>query len=703
MSSKPVFVLGVSMSNHDRAACLLADGEIVGAIAEERLDRRKASDGFLRQKPMGIIIPPLRAITFLLRKHRLNADDIDLVVCGRSMVSCREDILAQLPFAPQKVVEPKPPSHHLAHAYGAFVVSPFIESAILIMDEQGHHFDKTEFEKCSWFFGRESQIKQLRTFAGNQHDLSVAMLYDAFAALVGLSEAGRPSAGKLMALAARGRHRPEWPKLVDLKPDGNTYISLARLDTFFEQSGIPFSSSIKVTSLEDVLLKYKPIWFNTSLAEDLARKAQEELEMAVCHTSRKLKENTSAKTLCFSGGIALNCVVNAKLISGGWENVFVQPAATDDGNAIGLAYYGWIEQLRGQRQLRKFFCPFLGGRYSDTEALSALGSYGLERFIHTTVAPQKAAEVLAHGEIVCWLNGRSEFGPRALGARSIFANPKIPGIIQSLNSRVKFRESFRPFGISITPREFARTLGDPPNHSLAPYMLSTHSPVIATTHQFLHEDGSIRYQVVTPEVHKGLFELLESFGSITQIECLINTSFNTLGEPLVENPIDAVRTFLACDIDHLFIENISLCKRDIPHELLRDVRMRALRELIDDPLSAALCLEASGYPNAALALLRDFEVDDDSARKAGAVHAFRYFALLYRCSQHSQTHASARRYAEECFKEIALPREALRIAERLLQESAIAGADNTFLMLFRRCCPRGGLADLLRILTESSD
>jgi carbamoyltransferase len=185
------------MSRHDRAACLLKNGQVVGAIGEERLDRRRRSLGSYQSYPRGLVVPPLTAITYLLRLAGISWDRVDLCVCGRSMTLCREALLECVPFPADRVVEPPLPGHHLAHAYSAYGTAPFANCAVLVIDEQGHHIDGA-FEKCTWYEGATGPLTLVDRFFGGGDDLSLGMLYNAFAAVTSLTEADSPAAGKLM-------------------------------------------------------------------------------------------------------------------------------------------------------------------------------------------------------------------------------------------------------------------------------------------------------------------------------------------------------------------------------------------------------------------------------------------------------------------------------------------------------------------------
>src|SRR5215207_569149 len=236
--SKSVYVLGVSMSNHDRSACLLENGVLCCAIAEERLDRRKRSEGFYRSYNRGTVVPPLASIRYVLGEQGITLDDVDLVVCGRSMRPCRDSLLEYLPVPEGRVAEPSLPGHHLAHAYSAYATSPFEETAVLVIDEQGHHSRDGRFEKCSWFEGSTGPLAVLRRFEGTAEDLSLGMFYNVFAAFTGLSEAGQPAAGKLMGLAPLGSERPDWARLIELDAGGDTRIPLAEFEELFAHVGL---------------------------------------------------------------------------------------------------------------------------------------------------------------------------------------------------------------------------------------------------------------------------------------------------------------------------------------------------------------------------------------------------------------------------------------------------------------------------------
>lgn len=657
-------VLGISMSNHDRSACLLADGRVVGAVAEERLDRRKSSEGFYRRAGRGIVLPPVRAITRLVRDAGITLDDIELVVCGRSITSCREELLDHLPVRAERVVEPPVPSHHLAHAYSAYASAPFEEPAVLVIDEQGHWVDD-RFERCSWFTGAGQRLHPVRQFFGSRRSLSLGMFYNVFAAMAGLAEAGRPAAGKLMSLAGYGRHRPEWPALLALSDDGDARVDLAALDDFLAEVGIPRRpgvSDLRARELDELLVKYQPVGWRAQLGRDLARKAQDELQRGVLHVASRLREHTGLDTLAYAGGVALNCSTNARLRGAGWRDVHVHPAATDDGTALGLAAYGWIEVLGQPRTPTKRFDPRTGPRPAAGEADRALAAFGLAGFARRTDV-DAVAHLVAAGSIVCWFAGRSEWGPRALGARSIVANPLTPGITGRINSTVKFREPFRPFGASI-PAEVADELlhrdASPPG--LDAYMLSVGRPRHPGLAAIAHVDGSLRYQVVDGAWQARWHRLIHAVGALTGLPAVVNTSFNTLGEPLVESSEDAVRQFLLSDADALWLEGRLLVSAELPEEARLRARQDAWRRSSLEPIDVAMGLDAAGYPAAAAAVLAEHAMDERAALGTGHDRVRRYHALGLRLAAAKGDPVAAAAHATDVLRWWTFPPDALHAA-----------------------------------------
>lgn len=661
------------MSRHDRSACLLKNGLVVGAIAEERLDRRKRSLGKYGHAEGRIVLPPLAAITYVLRQEAIDLADVDLVVCGRSMVLCRDALLSYLPVPPERVIEPPMPGHHVAHAYSAYGTSPFPQSAVLVIDEQGHHVDG-QFEKCAWFEGTTGPLRMMSRFLGGGDELSLGMFYNAFAYLTGLNEAAMPAAGKLMGLAAFGKTHPEWPTLIDLDSDtGDAHVSLHRLDEFFTLAGVPFRpgmSDLTLRQFED-LVKYASVGWNCALGADLARKAEDELERAVLHIASALRRRSSADTLAYAGGVALNCTTNRRLREAGWADVYVHPAATDDGNAVGLALFGWIEALGNPRQPAHVFNPFTGRQYGREPIGQALASFGLDACAVDVSPSETGAERIARGEVVCWFQGASEWGPRALGARSIIASPLVPGMRDRINRAIKYREPFRPFGISGTLEglaELVDTTAAPA--SLAAYMLAVGPVTDRRLAEVRHADGVVRYQAVRADLQPLWHDLIRQFGLRTGVFAIINTSFNTFGEPLVETPMDALRQFLVSEADALIMETTLLARADIPPQALKAARAKAWAMTPIDPLPAALGLAAAGYVDAAVSLLDEKAYSAERARTEGAEALQHYHGLLHRAARGRGDGDAARRHAELVLSWASLSSEAVHAAQFMAEDTS---------------------------------
>jgi carbamoyltransferase len=434
-------------------------------------------------------------------------------------------------------------------------------------------------------------------------------------------------------------------------------------------------ADVAVRTMED-LLKYAPVGWSTALAADLARKAEDELERAVLHSATALRRRSSADTLAYAGGVALNCTTNRRLREAGWTDVYVHPAATDDGNALGLAMYGWIETLGHARRPAHVFNPFTGRTYGGDVVHQALASFALEQYAGAVSPAEAGAERIARGEVVCWFQGGSEWGPRALGARSLVASPLIPGMRDRINHAIKYREAYRPFGISGTREglaELVDTAGVPA--SLAAYMLAV-GPV--TDHRLAevrHADGVVRYQVVDAGLQPLWHALIQAFGRRTGVFAVINTSFNTFGEPLVETPMDALRQFLLSGADTLIMETTELARTAIPVEALKAARARAWAMTPIDPLPAALALAAAGYVAAAVTLLDEMDYSEERAQREGAVALQHYHGLRRRAAEQRGDVESARRHAESVLRWASLSAEAAHAAQFIAEDASADEGD----------------------------
>ena len=575
MPKKHTYVLGLNTYDHDVSACLLRDGEIAYAIAKERITREKHASGFYKD-----------VIDYCLDAEGITLDDIDLVVrnCYILPVSEMEDRLLyqDMPgFLPEyeradakshpyfhsqseKVVSI---SHHLAHAYSAFAVSPFQDGAIMIVDGVGsYRADVSEpFPESDVATSLARESESYYRFSGSKLECikkvwmepDRGFLSDEFYNMPGLGALySRASTyifgdwnkcGELMGLAPYGRHG-NVRSLMSIKDNA---LTVPRWTSELNKPYIMDTGQKWETS---PLMKH---W------EDLAWRVQDDTEKVLLARAAWLHETTGAKNLCIAGGVALNCVANGRVArESEFDDVWIQPAAGDDGIAIGCAYYGWLEILK---QPRSFVMDhsYVGKRYTDQEVANAI-SKPLVR-VQTTQTQsdniaRDTAKLLADQKVIGWFQDRSEFGPRALGNRSLIADPRKPEMKNILNSRVKHRQPFRPFA-PIVLYERAKEIFEGEEDS--PFMLIAKNvrpewrdkiPAI------VHVDGTARVQTVREATNPTLYRLLKEFDALTGVPVLINTSFNVKGEPIIETPRDAVICFLTTGIDHLVMHDMLVSK-----------------------------------------------------------------------------------------------------------------------------------------------
>lgn len=574
MPKKHTYVLGLNTYDHDVSACLLRDGAIAFAIAKERITRAKHASGFYKE-----------VIDYCLEAEGITLDDVDLVVrnCYIMPVQEMEERLVYFDapgFLPdfergdaakhplylshaEKVVTI---SHHLAHAYSAFAVSPFEDGVVMIVDGVGSYrsdvMEAFPANDTATPLARESE--SYYRFSGTTLEClkkvwmepDRGFLSDEFYSMPGLGALySRASTyifgdwnkcGELMGLAPYGR-RDQVKHLLELN-DGELDVPHWTAD--FKQPFVFDGSNWE----KSPAMRH---W------EDLAWRTQDDTENVLLARARWLRETTGAKDLCMAGGVALNCVANGRVArEAGFENVWIQPAAGDDGIAIGCAYYGWLEILK---QRRDFVMDhsYVGRRYSDQEAAKELQKF-LVRIqvdaVRSDNVCRDTAKLLADQKVIGWFQDRSEFGPRALGNRSLIADPRKPEMKDILNSRVKHRQAFRPFA-PIVLAERMKEIFEGEEDS--PFMLIA-KPVRPEWRDripaIVHVDGTARVQTVREETNPMLYRLLKEFEALTGVPVLINTSFNIKGEPIVETPQDAVNCFLTTGVDHLIIHDTIVSK-----------------------------------------------------------------------------------------------------------------------------------------------
>lgn len=599
----PTYILGISAYYHDSAAALLRDGEIVAAVQEERFTRKKHDHRF-----------PENAVSYCLAEAGIAPEALDYVVFyDKPLLKFDRLMETYLSFAPQglrsfmlgmplwlktKLYLPREIKkslhnryqkriaftyHHESHAASAFYPSPFQDAAVLTMDGVG------EWDTASIGHGRGNKLEILKTL---QFPHSLGLLYSAVTYFTGF----RVNSGeyKLMGLAPYGE--PKYvdlilDKLIDLKPDG----SLAMDMKYFN-----FCQGLTMTSPEfDQLFggpPRNPESMITQREMDLAASIQKVTEEAVLRMARTARELTGCKHLCLAGGVALNCVANGVLLrSGIFEDIWIPPPAGDAGGALGAALFLHYNLLERERQAvpgDTIHGSLLGPKYSAEEIGSFLKSKDIPHhfFAEEKDLLTKTVEAMVGEKVVGWFQDRMEFGPRALGARSIIGDARSERMQSVMNLRIKYRESFRPFAPSVMEEDVSEYFElDRPS----PYMLLVadvrkdklcaltpeqqqlmkepdlrkrvnvkRSVIPAVT----HVDMSARIQSVNEARNGRYYRLIREFKRQTGCGVIINTSFNIRGEPIVCTPADAYRCFIASDMDVLVLENYILYKSEQPQQ-----------------------------------------------------------------------------------------------------------------------------------------
>jgi carbamoyltransferase len=605
-------ILGISAFYHDSAAALVGDGEIVAAAQEERFTRRKYDNGY-----------PANAIAYCLGEAGVRLDDIDYVAFYdkpyRKFARLLETYLAFAPRGFRSFREAMPvwlgdkilqkrrlaaqlramapqfdwqrrllfSEHHLSHAASAFFPSPFAHAAILTMDGVG------EWATTSAGLGEGNRITLAKEI---RFPHSLGLLYSAFTYFTGFQV--NSGEYKVMGLAPYGEPRfatTILEHLIDLKADGSFHLNQEYFDycTGLRMTNDRFAGLFGVPARrpED------PI---EQVHMDLAASVQSVTEEAILRLTRALAAETGMRNLCLAGGVALNCVANGKVLRDGrFENLWVQPAAGDAGGALGAALAACHLELERPRQLANAIDgmsgSYLGPGFDAREIRQRLGAAGASfTELDDAEVIDLTAQALADGKAVGWFQGRMEFGPRALGARSILGDARSPTMQRTLNLKVKYRESFRPFAPSVLREDVGKWFeldGDSPYMLLVAGVAETRrrdvteidrgvfgidklnlerSSIPAVT----HVDYSARIQTVHRETNPRYHALLSRFKALTGCPVLVNTSFNVRGEPICCTPEDAFRCFMGSEIDVLVAGNCFLRKEDQDPALRLDYRDR---------------------------------------------------------------------------------------------------------------------------------
>ncbi len=564
-------VLGLSFYYHDSSAALVRDGVLVAAAEEERFSRVKHDSGF-----------PKLAIEFVLKRAGLTIQDVDFVVFyEKPFVKFERMLLTAMGTFPrsaavfresmQRWISDKlwikshlarnldiPASkllfaeHHVSHAASSFFTSPYEEAAILTVDGAG------EWTTSTMGVGRGTKLEILKEI---RFPHSLGLLYSAFTAYCGFEV--NEGEYKLMGMHPYGKPRftEQIKQLIEIAPDGSLWHDMRYFayhyspdSTLTEKFGEHFGRPPRDPKLGDKSLD--PFYC------DIAASIQKVTEEIVLTMARHLHQITGSKNLVMAGGVALNSVANYKVLRDGpFDGVYILPAPGDDGGSVGAAYWAY-NHLLGQPRGPVLDHAYLGSEYSDQEIEAFLRKYDIpfEHIQDDEAFYDFAARALVDGNVCGWFRGRFEFGPRALGARSIIADPRRAEMKDKLNSTIKFREAFRPFAPSVL-EERAHEFFDIQNaeqHFPARFMLYV-APVLPEKRDVLpaitHEDGSGRLQTVFKETNPAYHGLIRRFGELTGVPVIMNTSFNLKGEPIVEAPAHAFNTFSLSGMDLLFLNN----------------------------------------------------------------------------------------------------------------------------------------------------
>ena len=551
-----MITLGVNYTKmHDSSACIVRDGELLFAVAEERISRVKHDASF-----------PCLSIQACLEYSRIRADQLDEVCIGwptagpgfRHDLKCMATgglpltylnlLTSTLHFLSMRhqgggakkfrqqfgnvKARMRFVDHHLAHALSAYAYSGFSEAAVVVMDGRG------AWEATSIWHGRKGRLEHVLTIPFPD---SVGFLYSEFTAYLGFQR--NTDEWKVMGLAPYGRRG------LDVRPfiDFETTPYRVNAKRLFANGASQFS---------EIAVRLGPPRTAESEIEErhknIAYAVQEACEKAMMNVVRLAIEKTRCRNVCLAGGVALNSKANGKILASGLlEEIFVQPAASDDGAALGAALAPYLDN-DGRLPKMLMRHAYLGPSFGDDTIEATLKTYKL-RSTRLGDPAKTAAELLAQGKILGWFQGRMEFGPRALGSRSILADPRDPEMNIKVNNAVKFREWWRPFAPSLKKEaagDFLESATDSPFMILTAQVRPEKRQVIPSV---THVDGSARPQTVEKEINPLYWRLIDEFGKRTGVPVVMNTSFNLRGEAIVHTPTDALRTFFSSGMDALVI------------------------------------------------------------------------------------------------------------------------------------------------------
>lgn len=553
-----MYILGISCFYHDSSACLLKDGEVIAAAQEERFSREKNTSAF-----------PIHSILYCLKQGGIDIKQVDHVAYFEKpflkFARVIQDHLRSWPFSWPSFLRAMPKwlagrlslpltiedelgytgpvyfiKHHLSHAASSYYPSGFEEAAIITADGVG------EWATFSVGVGRGRTIEVIKEI---HYPNSLGLLYTAVTVFLGFDAHG--GEGKLMGLAGYGtpeRYRRQIRDVLKIRSDGSFELN---------QAYFAFRAGNKMWGSKWVEVFGQPRDRNEAWTQehyDLAAACQDVVEEAILLNARLLQEKTGLKKLCLAGGVTLNCVANAKILkTTGFDDIFVQPAAGDAGGALGAALFVYHGLLKHEKRSRMQHA-YLGPEFSDAEIESALMKFGLvSKRLNQEELCEYVGQAIADNKAIGWFQGRMEFGPRALGNRSIIGNAAFAGMKDILNSRIKKREAFRPFA-PIVLQENCTDYFDlkiaSPYMLLAPTVLEN---MRAAVPAITHVDGTARVQTCDEASNPLLRKLIQASAKRTGVPVIINTSFNRKGEPVVCRPEHAIECFLATQMDLLAI------------------------------------------------------------------------------------------------------------------------------------------------------
>ena len=591
-------ILGISAFYHDSAAALVIDGEIISAAQEERFTRKKHDADY-----------PFNAIEFVLKNSNLKLNDIDhIVFFEKPLLKFNRLVKTYLASAPkglasfltampiwikEKLFQKRMlfkllkkhdenfnnkdkiffSEHHFSHAASAFYPSPFDEAAILTIDGVG------EMATTTLAIGKNNKIEIVKEI---HFPHSLGLLYSAFTYYCGF----KVNSGeyKLMGLAPYGQPKYKdiiFKKLLDVKDDGSFKLNM---EYFNYTVGFTMTNS-KFSKLFGQKKRDAKTEKLTQFHMDIASSIQNVIEEIVLKLARSISKETQIKNLCMAGGVALNCVANGKLLKENFfQDIWFQPASGDAGGSLGAALAFWYYELKKERKVSpsdSMKGSFLGPSFSNESIKKTLNSLGAKfKELNEESLISIVAEELNNNKIIGWFQGKMEFGPRALGARSIIANPKSKEMQRNLNLKIKYRESFRPFAPSILREElnhwfeldcdspYMMLVADIKKEIQIPMKESEESlfgieklnVIRSSIPAVTHVDYSARIQTVHEKTNKRYYKLLKKFKEITNCPILVNTSFNVRGEPIVCSVRDAFNCFMGTELDLLVCENFILYK-----------------------------------------------------------------------------------------------------------------------------------------------